>query len=174
MGQLIDDLLAFSRLGRQEMRLVEVDMAELAKTVFDDLKTIVPDRVISFDVLALPPSHADRNLIHQVFANLLSNAIKFARAGETPSIEIGYETLDREIVYHVRDKGVGFDMRYADKLFKVFQRLHTRDEFEGTGVGLAIVDSVIRRHGGRVWADAKINEGATIYFTLPRATSTNS
>ncbi len=116
----------------------------------------------------LPPAHADGDLIHQVFANLLSNAVKFTRTRETPIIEVGYDTEDRENVYYVKDNGVGFDMRYADKLFGVFQRLHTIEEFEGTGVGLAIVHSIIRRHGGRVWADAKVNEGATIYFTLLR------
>ncbi len=166
MGQLIDDLLAFSRLGRQEMRLGEVDMAELAKLVFEELKTMVSDRAISLNVRDLPPSHADRNLIHQVFTNLLSNAVKFTKTKETPIIEVGYETEDSENIYYVKDNGVGFDMRYVDKLFGVFQRLHTSEEFEGTGVGLAIVHSIIRRHGGRIWAEGAVGEGATIYFTL--------
>lgn len=171
MGQLIDDLLAFSRLGRQEMKLQEVDMAELAKSVFEELTPMVSDRAISLNVRDLPRSHADGALIQHVFANLLSNAIKFTRMRETAIIDVGYEIEDSENVYYVKDNGVGFDMRFVEKIFGVFQRLHGADEFEGTGVGLAIVQSIIQRHGGRVWADAKVNEGATIYFSLPRRES---
>ena len=145
MGKLIDGLLAVSRLRHREVSLGEVAMAELARSVFEELKTTASDRPISLNVRDLPPAHADGDLIHQVFANLLSNAVKFTRTRETPIIEVGYDTEDRENVYYVKDNGVGFDMRYADKLFGVFQRLHTSEEFEGTGVGLAIVHSIIRR-----------------------------
>ena len=168
VGKLIDDILAFSRLGHREVSLGEVAMAEVAKSVFEELKTTLSDRPISLNVRDLPPAHADGGLIRQVFVNLLSNAIKFTRTKEPSIIEIGYDIEDSENVYYVKDNGVGFDMRRAAKLFEVFQRLHTTEEFEGSGVGLAIVHSIIRRHGGRVWADAKVNEGATIYFTLLR------
>ena len=174
MGQLIDDLLAFSRLGRQEMNLAEIDMGELARTVFDQLKAMTPERLVDLTVGALPIAYADRSLIRQVFVNLLSNGIKFTRMRETAIIEVGYEIEDSENIYYVKDNGVGFDMRYVEKIFGVFQRLHGADEFEGTGVGLAIVQSIVQRHGGRVWADAKINEGATIYFSLPRRESKKS
>lgn len=167
MGQLIDDLLAFSRLGRQEMRVGKIDMAGLAKAVFDELRMTAPERAAHLSVGALPCALADRSLIRQVFVNLLSNAIKFTRTRETAALEVGCETEDGENIYYVKDNGVGFDARYAEKLFGVFQRLHTNAEFEGTGVGLAIVHSIIKRHGGRVWADAAIDGGATIYFTLP-------
>ena len=167
MGQLIDDLLALSRLSRQEMNLAEIDMGELARIVFDQLMAMTPERLVELTVGALPIAYADRSLIRQVFVNLLSNGIKFTRMRETAIIEVGCEIDDSENIYYVKDNGVGFDMRYVGKIFGVFQRLHGADEFEGTGVGLAIVQSIIQRHGGRVWADAKINEGATIYFTLP-------
>lgn len=167
MGQLIDDLLAFSRLGRQEMKMGEIDVVEVAKAVFDELIVTVPERSVYLNIGALPSARADRSLIRQVFVNLLSNAVKFTRTQEKGVIDVGYESENGENIYYVRDNGVGFDPRYADKLFGVFQRLHTSDEFEGTGVGLAIVQSIIQRHGGRTWGEAEVEEGATIYFTLP-------
>jgi signal transduction histidine kinase len=171
MGQLIDDILKFSRSGRSEINAVEVDMAVLAREVLDELQVGVSKIAnLRCEIGELPPARCDRALMHQVFANLLSNAIKFSRTRETPTIEVGGAIEGDEIVYHVKDNGVGFDMQYADKLFGVFQRLHSQEEFEGTGIGLAIVKRIVTRHGGRVWAEGKLEEGATMYFTLPRAT----
>ncbi|MCZ7384543.1 MAG: ATP-binding protein [Candidatus Methanoperedens sp.] len=166
MGQLIEDLLALSRLGRKQMEISEIDMAKLAKSIFDELKTTVPERAIQLDIKTLPPSHGDPSMIRQVFVNLLSNAIKFTRPKEKAVIEISGTTKGNENVYCVKDNGVGFDMQYLTKLFGVFQRLHSAEEFEGTGVGLAIVQRIIHRHGGRVWAEGNVNEGATFCFTL--------
>jgi PAS domain S-box-containing protein len=167
MGQLIDDLLVFSRLGRQEIRVSEMDMGKLAKAVSDELKLIIPERKIHFTIKPLSPIHGDQAMIRQVFVNLLSNAVKFTRPKENAMIEVGGSNEGDENVYYVKDNGVGFDMQYVDKLFGVFQRLHSSEEFEGTGVGLAIVQRIIHRHGGRVWAEGKVGEGAIFYFTLP-------
>jgi light-regulated signal transduction histidine kinase (bacteriophytochrome) len=167
MGQLIDDLLVFSRLGRQEISPSDIRMTELAKRVFEDIKPLPNERNLQFNIKTLPVAQGDRSLIKQVFANLLSNAIKFTRPKEMGSIEIGGTNDGAENIYYVKDNGVGFDMQYVDKLFGVFQRLHSAAEFEGTGVGLAIVQRIIHRHGGRVWAEGKVGEGATFYFSLP-------
>ncbi len=167
MGQLIDDLLVFSRLGRQEVRLSDIDLERLAKSVFKELKLTVPERKVQFTIDTLPPSFGDRAMIRQVFVNLLSNAIKFTRPKETALIEVEGRSEGNENIYCIRDNGVGFDMQYVNKLFGVFQRLHSSEEFEGTGVGLAIIQRIIHRHGGRVWAEGKVGEGATFYFTLP-------
>ncbi|OGE23423.1 MAG: two-component sensor histidine kinase [Candidatus Dadabacteria bacterium RBG_19FT_COMBO_40_33] len=168
MGQLIDDLLAFSRLGRQQMATSNMDMGKLAKAVFKELKATAPERTIQFKINTLTAAHGDRSMIRQVFVNLLSNAIKFTRHKETAIIEVDGCVEDEQNIYYVKDNGVGFDMQYANKLFGVFQRLHSQAEFKGTGVGLAHVQRIIHRHGGRVWAEGKANEGAVFYFTLPR------
>jgi PAS domain S-box-containing protein len=168
MGQLIDDLLAFSRMGRTAMQMAPVDMTALARAVFDNL--CAPDdrtRVV-FDLAPLPPALGDPTLLRQVWANLLGNALKFSAKREQATIEVGCREEGEENIYWVRDNGAGFDMRYIDKLFGVFQRLHSEREFSGTGVGLAIVQRVIWRHGGRVWAESDVDQGATFYFTLPR------
>jgi len=166
MGELIDDLLAFSRLGRQPLVRRRVDTRRLVEEALGELKPSISDRRIETRVNELPPSQGDQALLKQVWINLLSNALKYSR-GRTPAIvEIGWEQQDGEGVFFVRDNGVGFNMEYADKLFGVFQRLHRADEFEGTGVGLAIVQRIIHRHGGRVWADAEPDRGAIFYFTL--------
>jgi PAS domain S-box-containing protein len=167
MGQLIDDLLVFSRLGRQEISPSDIKMAELAKGVFEEIKPPANERNVQFNMKTLPLAEGDRSMMKQVFANLLSNAIKFTRSREMAIIEIGGTNDGAENVYYVKDNGVGFDMQYVGKLFGVFQRLHSTEEFEGTGVGLAIVQRIIHRHGGRVWAKGKVGEGATFYFTLP-------
>jgi two-component system sensor histidine kinase/response regulator len=167
MGQLIDDLLSFSRLGRKEIKKSNIGMENLAKTIFEELKFINQERTIKLNYNALPSAHGDPALIREVFANLLANAIKFTKKEENAVIEIGCETKENENIYYVKDNGVGFDMEYANKLFGVFQRLHSDKEFEGTGVGLAIVQRIIHKHGGRVWAEGKVNGGATFYFTLP-------
>jgi PAS domain S-box-containing protein len=168
MGQLIDDLLLFSRLGRQEIRVSKMDMGKLAKAVSEELKLAVPERKLKFAINTLIPAQGDQAMIRQVFVNLLSNAVKFTRPKERAVIEVDGRSEGNENVYTVKDNGVGFDMQYVGKLFGVFQRLHSAAEFEGTGVGLAIVQRIIHRHGGRVWAEGKVGEGATFYFTLPR------
>jgi len=168
MGRLIDDLLSFSRLGGQEIRMSEIEMVKLTKAAFEELKSIAQERKVQFNVKALPTAHGDQAMIRQVLANFLSNAIKFTKPKEVAMIEVGSFSEKNENVYYVKDNGVGFDMQYVNKLFQVFQRLHGAEEFEGTGVGLAVVQHIIHRHGGRVWAEGKVNEGATFYFTLPR------
>jgi PAS domain S-box-containing protein len=168
MGQLIDDLLLFSRLGRQEISPSDISMTELAKGVFEEIKSPADERNLQFNMKTLPLAQGDRSMMKQVFANLLSNAIKFTRSRKMATIEIGGINDGAENIYYVKDNGVGFDMQYVNKLFGVFQRLHSAEEFEGTGVGLAIVQRIIHRHGGRVWAEGKVDEGATFYFTLPR------
>jgi PAS domain S-box-containing protein len=167
MSQLIDDLLAFSRLNRFEMRHVPVDMHALAELAFNELTTPENRQKIAFKLQPLPGMSGDPNLMRQVWLNLMSNAIKFSSRREETHIEVGFETRKEETVYYIRDNGAGFDMKYAGKLFGVFQRLHGIKDFEGTGVGLAIVQRIILRHGGRVWADAKIDHGATFYIALP-------
>ncbi len=166
MGRLIEDLLAFSRLGRQEMNPTTIDVRELAVAVMDELKSARTNRHVQEHIAELPPMRGDRAMIRQVFVNLLSNALKFTSTRDAAVIEIGQMVADGEDVYYVKDNGVGFDMQYADKLFGVFQRLHTPDEFEGTGVGLAIVHRIVHRHGGRVWAEGEVNAGATIFLSL--------
>lgn len=166
MGQLIDDLLAFSRLSRQSIRSKTVDTSQLVQTVLDESAAERAGREVEVRLGQLPPCHGDTALIKQVWVNLISNAVKYTR-GRTPAIiEIGCERQGKNNVFFVRDNGTGFDMRYAHKLFSVFQRLHRADEFEGTGVGLAIVQRVVHRHGGRVWAEAIEGKGANFYFTL--------
>jgi len=167
MGQLIDDLLSFSRLGRKEMTKTNLDMEALVRDTWKDLTAVYPERQPTLVLNNLPSGIGDRTLIRQVILNLLSNAIKFSRSREDASIEVGVVRQGDEPVYFIKDNGVGFDMQYGGKLFGVFQRLHSQEEFEGTGVGLAIVERIIHRHGGKVWAEGKVDEGATFYFTLP-------
>lgn len=169
MGQLIDDLLAFSRIGRKELVLMNIAMETLVNDLCSELKNELSDRTIEFHIDGLLPARADNVTIKQVWLNLLSNAIKYSGLKDIAVIEIGSEMKGDEIIYHIKDNGVGFDMRYAHKLFGVFQRLHSDEEFEGTGVGLALVHRIITKHGGSVWADAKENEGATFFFTLPKS-----
>jgi PAS domain S-box-containing protein len=168
MGRLIDDLLAFSRLGRQEMRPAEIEMSELAAAVCAELTATAPERKLQFNLQPLPSARGDQSMIRQVFVNLLSNAIKFTGPKNVAVIEVGAEEEENYNIYYVKDNGVGFEMKYADKLFGVFERLHSDDEFAGTGVGLAFVQRILRRHGGRAWAEGEVGEGATVYFTLPR------
>jgi two-component system sensor kinase len=169
MNQLIDDLLKFSRLGRHPMESTVVDMTALARNVFNDLMITYPQRQVQFDLGELPAAHGDLSLIRQVFVNLISNALKFTRPRDKAVIKVEGESGADLNTYHVRDNGVGFDQAYAEKLFGVFQRLHSEAEFEGTGVGLALVQRIVQRHGGKIRAEAKENEGATFSFTLPKA-----
>jgi PAS domain S-box-containing protein len=167
MGRLIDDLLMFSRLGRKDVQKRETDMTLLAREVFAELRPDAADGDVELCLADLPPAMCDPSLIHQVWANLLGNAMKFTRRRAGATIEVSGSVQGTESVYIVKDNGVGFDMRYSDKLFGVFQRLHGSDEFEGTGVGLALVQRVVSRHGGRVWAEGEVGRGASFFFSLP-------
>jgi len=171
MGNLVDDLLNFSRLGRQALNKATVDPALLIHEVIDSLQQEIRARNINIEIRELPKCEADPALLRQVFVNLIINAIKFTKNGENPRIEIGFiqgkdPDVDQPPCYYIKDNGVGFDMKFYDKLFGVFQRLHRAEDYEGTGVGLAIVDRIIRKHGGKIWAQAAIDQGATFYFTL--------
>ncbi|MCL4505197.1 MAG: PAS domain S-box protein [Chloroflexi bacterium] len=180
MGQLIDDLLTFSRLSRQPLKIQTVTPADLVRQVLQDLRQEQEGRRIEMTIGDFPPCQADPALLRQVWINLIANALKYTRKREVARIEVGvmpmtdsrWQMVDNQqtdiqpCAYFVRDNGVGFDMRYADKLFGVFQRLHRMEEYEGTGVGLAIVQRIIHRHGGRVWAEAEVDKGATFYFTV--------
>jgi PAS domain S-box-containing protein len=167
MGQLIDDLLTFSRLGKKDISMSKIDMETLIRDVWKELQVINPGRNINLAVNNIPPGYGDRTLIKQVYVNLLSNAIKFSKFRDPAFIEVGSHVDGNKDVYYVKDNGVGFDMRYYDKLFVVFQRLHSVDEFDGSGIGLATVQRIINRHEGMVWAEGKVGEGATFYFSLP-------
>jgi signal transduction histidine kinase len=171
MGQLIDDLLAFSRLGHQLVTPTRIDMTALAKTVADEAQQAESGRDVTIVVRPLRPALGERSLIKQVLTNYVLNAVKFTRTRPSARIEIGEVEGPGEHIYYVKDNGVGFDMAYADKLFGVFQRLHRAEDFEGTGVGLAIVQRIVARHRGRVWAQAAANEGATFFFSLPHEES---
>ena len=172
-GILIDDLLSFSRMGRAEMSPAVVDMDRLVRETFADLRFETTGRDIHWDIGELPEVRGDRAMLQLVLQNLLSNAIKYTRPREQAVIEIYSTRNEEEVVFFVRDNGVGFDMAYVGKLFDVFQRLHHAEEFEGTGIGLATVRRIVQRHGGRVWAEGRTGEGATFYFSLPPITRGN-
>jgi PAS domain S-box-containing protein len=166
MGRLIDDLLAFARMGRQTLGRRDVDTAELVRRSLDQLRGELNEREVDVRIGDLPNSIADPAMLQQVYVNLLANALKFTRTRSPAVVEVGLTQAGDRQAFFVKDNGVGFDMRYADKLFGVFQRMHRAEDYEGTGVGLAIVQRVIHRHGGRVWADAEPDKGATFFFTL--------
>jgi len=167
MGQLIDDLLAFSRMGRREMAWQPLDMDAMARGVADELRAAEPRRAIEFACSPLPRAWGDAAMLRQVWVNLLANAVKFTRQRQVAHIEVGGSVEGGEILYWVKDDGAGFDMWYSDKLFGVFQRLHRQEEFEGTGVGLAIAQRILHRHKGRIWGEGKADAGATFQFALP-------
>lgn len=168
MGVLIDDLLQFSRTGRTELHREKMDMNQALNESLTILQECSSGRSIEWVIGDLPFVRGDYALLRQVWANLLGNAVKYTRIRETARIEISAMEENGEILFAVKDNGVGFDMQYVNKLFGVFQRLHSQEEFEGTGIGLATVQRIINRHGGRVWAEATLNQGATFYFTLPK------
>jgi light-regulated signal transduction histidine kinase (bacteriophytochrome) len=169
MGMLIDDLLQLSRTSRAEMRLAEVRLEGLVKEAIEELRPETGDRRVAWTLDTLPAVNADRSLLRQVLVNLLSNALKYTRPRDPARIQVGcHDENALEWVLFVRDNGVGFDPAYAHKLFGVFQRLHRAEEFEGTGIGLANVRRIVARHGGRTWAEGKVNEGATFFFSLPK------
>lgn len=165
MGILIDELLSFSRLGRKEIQMTEINMNKLVEEVMVELNKSMPHHA-KIKIGKLHEAKADYGLLRQVMFNLISNAVKYSSKKKIPVVEISSEEKKNEIVFSVKDNGAGFDMQYADKLFGVFQRLHSQDEFEGTGVGLAIVQRIISRHKGRSWAEGKVNEGAVFYFSI--------
>jgi len=173
MAQLIEDILAFSRLGRQPLKTRRVPLNELVSEVLLELRPAYEGRAIQFSVSELGTAQGDPALLKQALVNLLNNAIKFTGKTERASVEVGLllDPAAEGNVYFVKDNGAGFDMRHADKLFGVFERLHRQEEFEGTGVGLAIVQRIVQRHGGRVWAEGAVDRGATFYFSLPTASS---
>ncbi|MBK8657711.1 MAG: PAS domain S-box protein [Bacteroidetes bacterium] len=169
MGKLIDDLLSFSKLGKKDLQRTMIPMKELAHEAVQEVQLLHPvstDLHIHIDTL--PDAYCDRSLIRQVFVNLVSNAIKFSEHKAEARITIGYTEHDAMVTYYVKDNGAGFDMKYYDKLFGLFQRLHSQEEFGGIGIGLANVQKIVHRLGGEVWAEGKVNEGATFYFSLPR------
>ncbi len=166
MGRLVDDLLNLSRVGRQALHLERTGLNALVEQVLTDLQGETRDRQVEWQLGTLPSVECDPSLTKQVFANLLSNALKYTRPRERAIIEVGQKAADGRVAFFVRDNGVGFNMKYADKLFGVFQRLHAQEDFEGAGVGLALVQRIVRKHGGEVWAEAELDKGATFYFTL--------
>jgi signal transduction histidine kinase/CheY-like chemotaxis protein len=168
MAQLINDLLGLSRLTRQPMRKIDIHLGDMARQVFERLKSQAPGRNLQLTVNDLPIAYGDHSLLYQVMMNLLGNAIKYTSSRETALIEVGGRCDGNENIYFVKDNGIGFDERYVDKLFGPFQRLHGIEEYEGTGIGLAIVQRIIQKHGGRVWAEGKVGAGATFYFALPK------
>ncbi|MEY2525757.1 MAG: hypothetical protein QOE73_528 [Verrucomicrobiota bacterium] len=174
MSALIDDLLAFSRLIRMQLKKRKVDTKKMVENVIEKLSRDQNGRKIDIHTGDIPPCYGDATLLKQVWINLLSNAVKYTRRRERAVIEVGCTSHNEGDVYFVRDNGTGFDTRYADHLFGVFQRLHRAEEYEGTGVGLAIVERIIHRHGGRVWAKATEGEGATFHFTVGGATQSRS
>lgn len=167
MDKLITDLLALSRVSRSELAPVRTDMGALARAMYEEAATESMRNQFSLDIKPLPEALCDPSLLKQVWFNLISNALKYSTTAREKRIEIGGVLKDREVTYYVMDHGVGFDQAYAHNIFGVFQRLHRSDEFEGTGVGLAIVDRIIARHGGRVWAEGTEGEGAVFHFALP-------
>jgi light-regulated signal transduction histidine kinase (bacteriophytochrome) len=169
MGNLIDDLLAFSRLGRAEAKMRAVDLQQVVEDVIAEVSRDTGDRDIAWKIGALPACHGDSSMLKLVVVNLVANAVKFTRMRTRAEIEIGCVDRDNdELEVFVRDNGAGFDMQYANKLFGVFQRLHLAEQFEGTGIGLATVQRIIHRHGGRVRAEGAVDQGATFYFSLPK------
>ncbi len=167
MGNLIDAILKFSRFSRQSIKKQNISIYLLSKTIAEKLVNENLDKKIDVSINPdLPPCQADESLLKQVMINLISNAIKYTGKIENPHIQIDFKQENNETIYFIKDNGVGFDMRYVDKLFKVFQRLQRAEDYEGTGVGLAIVERVIHRHGGRIWAEGKVGEGAAFYFTI--------
>ncbi len=170
MGDLIDDLLAFSRIGRSEMQKSTVNLDDLVKETLAGLQAETKERNITWKIDPLPEVQADRSMLRQVLVNLLSNAVKFTRPRNPATIDVGCAAADnKEITIFVRDNGAGFDPKYVGKLFGVFQRLHSSNDFEGTGIGLANVQRIIQRHGGRVWAEGAVDQGATFYFSIPKS-----
>ena len=167
MSRLIDDILSFSRIGHQDLNCTNIDIDALIQSIWQDILPLHADRIVCLDVKPMPPIVGDAVMFRQVYMNLLVNALKFTGTQAKAIIEVGAIKEAKETVYYVKDNGVGFDQTYVGKLFGMFQRLHAISEFEGTGIGLAIIKVIIERHGGRVWAEGEVDKGATIFFVLP-------
>ncbi|HXD94578.1 MAG TPA: ATP-binding protein, partial [Bacteroidia bacterium] len=167
MGLLIDDLLAFSQLGRKELIKTKLSMDDIVSTIWNELYRAEENRNIQFEISPLPDAYAEKATIQQVWVNLISNALKYTRNKTQTVIKIYAKQKNGETIYCIKDNGSGFDMKYYNKLFGVFQRLHSQEEFEGTGVGLAIVERIINKHGGKIWGEGEVDKGATFYFSLP-------
>jgi light-regulated signal transduction histidine kinase (bacteriophytochrome) len=166
MGVLIEDLLSFSRVQKTSINISVIDMDKLAREVWDEIREAYKERKLNFKIKKMPPGYGDHTLIRQVLFNLFSNAVKFTKNKKQGVIEMSSYKDTGKTVYCIKDNGAGFDMAHYDKLFGVFQRLHSSEEYEGTGIGLAIVQRIVSRHGGRVWADGEVDKGATFFFTL--------
>jgi light-regulated signal transduction histidine kinase (bacteriophytochrome) len=167
MGVLIDDLLSFSRVQKAGLNISEIEMAKVITEVWDEMQAANKDRQLELKITKILPANGDPSLIRQVLVNLLSNAVKYTKNKIPGIIEISSYSNSGNIVYCLKDNGIGFNMKYYDKLFGVFQRLHSSEEYDGTGIGLAIVQRIVKRHGGNVWAEGEVDKGATFYFTLP-------
>jgi light-regulated signal transduction histidine kinase (bacteriophytochrome) len=167
MGELIDDLLSFSRIGRSSLNPSVIDMKKMAMVIFEGMTSPAERKRIKLNIGKLQKAFGDVALFGQVWTNLISNAIKYTSKNDVSEISIGSKITGDMIIYFIKDNGVGFDMQYAHKLFGVFQRLHSEAEFEGNGVGLAIIQRIILKHGGKVWAEGEVGKGATFYFSLP-------
>jgi light-regulated signal transduction histidine kinase (bacteriophytochrome) len=172
MGQLVDDLLNLGRIGRHEVQLQVTGLNSIVKEGVDELRDECKGRKVEWKIGHLPFAECDPGLMKQVLQNLLANAVKFSRVRSEEVIEVGPKDQDGTPVVYVRDNGVGFNLKYSDKLFGVFQRLHRQEDFEGTGVGLATVQRIVQKHGGRIWAEAELDKGATFYFTLGTSENT--
>jgi light-regulated signal transduction histidine kinase (bacteriophytochrome) len=162
--------LTFAQLGKTDLEKTDIDMKELVSTVFEDQKKMEGARAIEFRLCDIPNAHADRLTMSQVWINLISNALKYTRKREVTKIEICAEEKDDSVVYYIHDNGVGFDMNHYNKLFSAFNRLHSEKDFQGTGIGLAIVHRIITKHGGKVWAESLADKGAKFYFSIPKET----
>jgi light-regulated signal transduction histidine kinase (bacteriophytochrome) len=167
LSRLIEDLLIFYRLGQHHLQKADVDMTDLFRAIVTELRANERSRSVTVEIAELPPAHADVVLLRQAVSQLVTNALKFSRRREEAKIEIGCQKIDQQNAYFIRDNGIGFEMQYAPKLFQVFQKLHTGDEFEGSGIGLAMAHRVITRHGGKIWTESKPSQGTTFFFTLP-------
>jgi light-regulated signal transduction histidine kinase (bacteriophytochrome) len=166
LSRLIEDLLIYYRLGQHPMQRGKVDMADLFRSITTEFRAIDPSRTVAIQIADLPFAEGDPALLRQAVTQLVSNAFKFSRRRPDARVEVGYQKSGEQTVYWIRDNGIGFEMQYAPKLFQVFQKLHTGDEFEGNGIGLAMTHRIIMRHGGKIWAESKPGEGTTLFFTL--------
>jgi light-regulated signal transduction histidine kinase (bacteriophytochrome) len=166
MKELIDDLLSFFKLGHKDVEYSLVDMGKAAQEVYEETRAAYSDRSIRLELKEIPPAYGDQVMLREVFSNLLENAVKFSKSQPVTLIEVGGRAGPEANTYYVKDNGIGFPMEEADKIFQTFERLHSSEEFQGTGIGLAIVSRIVQRHGGRAWAEGKPDEGSVFYFSI--------